>query len=107
MKRTGADQIIKEQIRSGKPYIGESAGSIILSPNIEYVKEMDDCSIAADLENFDGLQIIDFFPLPHYNCFPFKDAVEKIISLYKGSMDLKPITNSEVILVHDGDVQIS
>jgi dipeptidase E len=106
LKRTGADKIIKEQILSGKPYLGESAGSIILSPDIEYVKDMDDCEIAADLKGFDALHVIDFYPLPHHKCFPFQKAVEKIISKYEDTLDLKPITNSQVILVNGDDVRI-
>ena len=106
LKRTGADKIIKEQILSGKPYIGESAGSMILSPNIEYAKDMDDSSMADGLDSFDALQITDFYPVPHHNCFPFQKAVKKIISKYEDTLDLKPITNSQVILVNDGKVQI-
>ena len=37
LKKAGADKLIKEQISAGKIYIGESAGAMILSPNIEYV----------------------------------------------------------------------
>ncbi|NUY57754.1 Type 1 glutamine amidotransferase-like domain-containing protein, partial [Salinivibrio sp. EAGSL] len=37
LQRTGADTVISEQVNSGKIYIGESAGSIVLSRNIEYV----------------------------------------------------------------------
>ena len=39
LKRTQADKLIIEQVMLGKTYIGESAGSIILSPNIDYVKD--------------------------------------------------------------------
>lgn len=106
LKRTGADKIIKEQILSGKPYIGESAGSMILSPNIEYAKDMDDSSMADGLDSFDALKITDFYPVPHHNCFPFQKAVKKILSKYEDTLDLKPITNSQVILVNDGEVQI-
>lgn len=106
LKRTGADKIIKEQILSGKPYIGESAGSMILSPDIRYAKDMDDSSMAADLDSFDALQIVDFYPVPHHNCFPYQKAVKKIISKYEDTLNLKPITNSQVILVSDSHVQI-
>lgn len=94
--------IIESQIMSGKLYIGESAGSMVLSPNIEYVKDMDDSEIATELESFDALNIIDFYPLPHKNCFPFKKTVEKIISKYESALPLIPISNSQAILV-DGD----
>ncbi len=107
LRRVGADKIIIEQIESGKLYIGESAGSIILSPNIEYVKGMDDYKAATDLNNFDALNIINFYPLPHQNCFPFQKTVEKIISNYGGTLPLRPITNSQVILIDGSDIKTS
>ncbi|ABX43695.1 Type 1 glutamine amidotransferase-like domain-containing protein [Lachnoclostridium phytofermentans] len=106
LRRVGADKIIMEQIESGKIYIGESAGSMILSPNIEYVKDMDDYKKANDLTNFNALNIIDFYPLPHYNCFPFQKTVEKIISKYKDTLVLTPINNSQVILINGSDIRI-
>jgi dipeptidase E len=107
LRRVGADKIIAEQIESGKLYIGESAGSIILSPNIEYVKDMDDYRVATDLNSFDALNIIDFFPLPHHNCFPFRKAVERIISNYGETLPLRPITNSQVLLIYGDKIKIS
>jgi dipeptidase E len=80
LKRTGADKIIAEQINSGKIFIGESAGSMILSPNIEYVKGLDDCKEAPELNDYSALSIVEFYPLPHHTNFPFKKAVEKIIT---------------------------
>ncbi|MBS5931421.1 MAG: Type 1 glutamine amidotransferase-like domain-containing protein [Clostridiales bacterium] len=107
LQRVGADAIIIEQIKLGKIYIGESAGSIILSPNIEYVKDMDDYKMATDLDTFHALNVIDFYPLPHKNSFPFQKTVEKIISKYEETFVLTPITNSQVILINDNDIRIS
>lgn len=42
LKKSGTDKLLIDLINKGKPYIGESAGSMILSPNIEYIKNMDD-----------------------------------------------------------------
>lgn len=99
MKKTGADKIIKDEIASGKIYIGESAGSMILSPDIEYSKEMDDRKKAPELKDTSALSVIDFYPLPHYTNFPFKKAAEKIITNYQNKLTLQPISNSQVILV--------
>lgn len=103
LRRTGADKIIIEQIQSGKLYIGESAGSMVLSPNIEYAKEMDDCNKAPELAVFTALNVVDFYPLPHHSNFPFKKAVERIIAKYESTLTLYPISNSQAILVN-GDV---
>jgi dipeptidase E len=106
LKNTGAGKIISEQISVGKLYIGESAGSMIVSPNIEYAKDMDSCKKAPNLNTFDALNIIDFYPLPHYTNFPFKKAVEKVISKYESVLTLYPISNSQVIQVNGTAVKI-
>ena len=106
LKKTGADKILVEQINAGKLYIGESAGSMVLSPNIEYVKEMDDYTIATGLDSYDALHVVDFYPVPHHTNIPFKKAVEKIIAKYETTLQLNPISNSQVILVKGDDVEI-
>lgn len=104
LQRTGTDKIIIDQIHSGKLYIGESAGSIIMSPNIEYVKSMDDHKKASDLHEFSALDIVDFYPLPHHTNFPFKKAVEKIMSEYESELKLYPISNSQAIFVNGENI---
>ncbi len=106
LRKTGADKIIIDQIQSGKKYIGESAGSMIMSPNIDYAKGMDDCKKAPELDSFSALNLVDFYPLPHHTNFPFKKAVEKIIVEYESDLKLYPISNSQVILVNGEIVTI-
>ncbi|MDL2242506.1 Type 1 glutamine amidotransferase-like domain-containing protein [Bacteroidales bacterium OttesenSCG-928-K03] len=106
LKKKNADQLIIEQINLGKLYIGESAGSMILSPNIEYVMDMDDCKIAKDLTDFSALNVINFYPVPHQGNYPFVDAVEKIISKYNSKLNLCVINNSQVILIEGENQKI-
>lgn len=106
VRRTGADRIIIEQIRNGKPYIGESAGSMIMSPNIEYVTIMDDKTKAPNLKSLDALNMVDFYPVPHYTNYPFKKTVERIIAQYCSDLDLRPINNNQAILINGSDVSI-
>lgn len=101
LKRTGARKIITEQINSGKLYIGASAGIIVLSHNIEYVEMMDDCNKTTGLEDYTALSVVDFYPLPHYTNFPFKKAVENIISEYEAKLKLVPIINDQAIIVNN------
>ena len=96
---TGADKLIKSHIDDGKRYIGESAGSIILSPNIEYVKHVDDLKKATKLKSFSALSEVEFFSLPHHTNFPFEEAVEKILADYAERINLCPISNSQAIAV--------
>ncbi len=106
LKRTGADRIIAEQISSGKLYVGESAGAIVLSRNIEYVKDMDDCTAALALNSFSSLGVIEFYPLPHYSCFPFAEAAESIMANYADKIKLCPISNTQAIVVNEGEWQV-
>ena len=106
LKRTGADKIIAEQINSGKMYIGESAGSVILSQDIEYIQYLDSVKKAPALSNFSGLNIVDVYPLPHYTNFPFKKSVEKIISEYSNRLKLMPFSNAQAILVKGDAIEI-
>ena len=106
LKRSGADQIIVEQVNAGKLYVGESAGVMIAAPNIEYARAMDSVKKAPDLENFNSLGLTDFYTVPHHTNAPFKKAVEKIKEQYGSSLTLYPISNNEAVLVTGDEIII-
>lgn len=106
LKFSGADKIIFEEIKKGKPYIGASAGSIITSKTIKYVEKMDDKAKAKKLTNYNALNLVDFYTLPHHTNEPFKKSVEEIIFDYKDKLQLLPISNTEVIQVSGEEVKI-
>ena len=107
LKRTGADVFIKEHIAEGKLYISASAGSMVVCPDIEYVKLMDDPDEAPDLQgDFSGLHVVDFSIVPHCTDIPFKKAAEKIIAEYGGTLDLKAINNRQAIAIIDNKVSV-
>ncbi len=106
MNKSGAGNLIKEQIKAGKLLIGESAGAILLAPDIEYARDTDDPLAAPQLKTFKTLNVIDFYPVPHYNNDPLKEAVELVISKYGTKLPLVPFSNSEAILVMGEEKQI-
>ncbi|MDR1204348.1 MAG: Type 1 glutamine amidotransferase-like domain-containing protein [Peptococcaceae bacterium] len=107
LKRSGADKLIVEHVRKGKLYIGASAGSMILSENIGYVKHMDSPAAAPDLNgDFSALAVVDFCVVPHAANFPFKRAVKKILTECSGTYDLRPISNNQAVTVDGGAVEI-
>ena len=101
LKRTGADKIITGAVNSGKLYIGESAGAMITSKDIEYVKGMDSIKKAPDLADYKALALVDFCVVPHCTNSPFKSIAQKIISNYSSTLNLSPISNNEAILVNN------
>ncbi|MCT7567684.1 peptidase E [Aliarcobacter butzleri] len=104
LKKTGADKIIIDEINKGKLFIGESAGAIVTSANVEYAKRMDDVKKAPNLTEFSGLNLVDFYVIPHYTNFPFEKTVEKIIEDYSSKLNLSPISNKDAILVVDNKI---
>ena len=106
LRRKGADILITEQIRAGKLYIGTSAGSIILCPDIEFVKEMDYSHAAPELQSFTGLNIVDFYILPHYLDFPFEETTQNVVKKYGKKLDLRPISNKQVITIAGNRIEI-
>lgn len=106
LKRTGADKIIMDEVNSGKLYIGESAGAIVTSSNIEYVKGMDSVKKAPDLTDFDALDLVEFYTVPHYTNSPFKKMAQKIIDNYGSTLNLSLISNKDAILVSNDEIKI-
>lgn len=106
LRKSKADKIILEAINKNKLFIGVSAGSIITSPNIEYSKKMDDITKAPYLKNFDGLNLVDFYVLPHYLNEPFSKSTMKINADYANKINLIPINNTQVICVTGSQTNI-
>ncbi|GMO11232.1 MAG: Type 1 glutamine amidotransferase-like domain-containing protein [Treponemataceae bacterium] len=107
LKRSGADKLIIEHIKSGKIYMSTSAGSVIVSKNIEYLKFMDAPEVAPDLDNdFSALGIVDFCIVPHCANVPFKKCAEKIISEYSEKLELLPIHNKQAVILKGNKTEI-
>ncbi|MBO0475097.1 dipeptidase E [Enterococcus sp. DIV0840] len=98
MKRKNIDILIKSEIKNGKVYIGESAGSVIVSPHIEYISKADDKEKAPLLNDYKGLGEIDVYPLPHYNSSYFGEVMDEIYNDNKNKLQLIPIRDQQAIL---------
>lgn len=106
LRQTGADALMQAEIAKGKVYIGTSAGSIVMAPDITYVEAMDDKSKAHVLQDFKGLHLIDQYPLVHYQDFPFVEAGEQIYQTYKDRLPLVLLSNKQVLLVDNNKIEI-
>lgn len=106
LKKTGADKVLIQEICRGKLYIGESAGAIVVSPDIGYSATMDCAEKAPDLSNFTGLNVVDFYTVPHNKNWEMGKAATEIINEYSDSLDLKIISDKQVIFVEGDKVKI-
>lgn len=106
LKRSGADKLIKEQVLLGKAYIGESAGAVVAAPCIDYIEDMDKRDAAPNLRDCSALGLVDFYPLPHMNSFPFKRASRMIAEKHSNDLKLLPITNRQAVCVYGNEIKI-
>ena len=106
LKRKNLITYLKERIENGLLYIGESAGSVIATPNIEYASIVDDKTLATELNDYTGLNLVNFYIVPHFEEEPFVESSRKTVELYKDKLDLKLINNKEIILVENDDFKI-
>ena len=101
LKKKNLVDVLFKRIKEGLLYIGESAGAIIMSKSIEYNQIMDDKSIASELDNYGGLNVFDYYVLPHIGEYPFEETAQKTLDTYQDKIPLVPINNNEAILVED------
>ena len=106
LKRSGADQIISQEVEKGKLYIGESAGAIAACPDIRYSAEMDVPEKAPELTGYTGMGLVDFYVVPHLGHPEMGPAAERIIEQYSSVPDLKVINDYQAILVKGDKVRI-
>ena len=106
LKKKNLISYLKEKIENGLFYIGESAGSVITVPDIEYADIVDDKILATELTDYTGLNLVDFYIVPHFEEEPFAESSRKVVELYKDKLDLKVINNKEAILVENNNFTI-
>ena len=88
-------QAIKNAVKAGKIYIGESAGAIVAAPDTRYATLMDENS--TNTSDFTGLNLVDFYVVLHFDCEPFTQATHEIMEKFGNLYDLRPINNAEFI----------
>lgn len=74
--KSGFTDLIKEDHFTKKIYVGSSAGSVLLSNNIDPIKHLDD-SKKASLKSNDAIGIFNFTIFPHWGSDYFKERYKK------------------------------
>lgn len=100
--KKGLVEYIREQVKAGKPYFGESAGAVLLANTIETAASIDDPQDATELTTYEGLSLIDFFPLPHVGKEKYKPLFDELIEDYKDKVKIVQYTDEQAIITRDG-----
>lgn len=100
VRKSGFDTVLNQMLSSQVVYVGSSAGSVLVGPDIEVIAELDDPLEAPELKNYKGLGLVDFIVLPHYNQAEnggmYNRITEKALAL---GFKTKLLQDSEYILV--------
>ena len=87
-------------------YIGESAGSMILSKNVKYIydlKKGTKAKYSVIYDSYDGFGLIDYYILPHYQK---EDKImdEKVVNYeLNNNIKLTKLNDGEIILCNYGE----
>lgn len=90
--------IIRKKVEKGMVYVGESAGSILASSDIDYVHKIDPKDQAPELLDTKGLGLMDFYVIPHYLDRPFEEVTQATYEMYKDELELVLIDNKQSII---------
>lgn len=102
VRNTGFDKIIKQFIEEGKIYVGVSAGSIIMGPNIQIaiLGDKDECGI----KDFTGLNLTNIAVSPHTNT---KEDVDRVNAFAEQiGYKILPLTDNQALLISDDKIKI-
>jgi len=104
-RESGFDEVAKKLIAEGKIYIGSSAGSIIVGPNIEPVKYFDDPNVAQS-KSSQGFNLVDFVVLPHYGREKYELLHKMVITEFGKKYKLVTLTDEQFVLADGKNNQI-
>jgi len=101
LQKSGLDKDLIEMIKNGIFYIGASAGSIIVTPNIKIAEPWDPND--RKIKDLNGLGLVDFTVSPHYT--EREDATAKNLEDELG-IEVKRITDNQAILVNGNEIEL-
>ena len=103
MKSTGIDNLLINLLnKDALVYGGYSAGAIMVTPTLRGMDTLDDPSKAPE-QIWDGLRLVDYSIIPHWNREDYKDKTLAVREYFVNhNMPFKTLEDGEVIIV-DGD----
>lgn len=104
LKESGADEVIVEQIKSGKVYAGWSAGAVVAGPTLRHFEKMENLDVVKEVY-YETLNLTDVVALPHYDMKEFsknmQEANEKLIA---DGFITTPLNEDQALMI-DGEIK--
>lgn len=112
MQESGFYDIVKNFLAKGGFYFGESAGAIVCSENIAEQRPMSGDDDFAELEDYNGLGLVNFLVKPHWNRQGekrerfFRPIVENAEEFYSIEQPIICLNDNQLVYVEGDDFQI-
>lgn len=98
IRESGLDQLLPH---FGGLYVGVSAGSIVVGPNIEVSGPWDENDV--NLSDTTGMKIVDFAVIPHYQR---KDQTVVEDLKNRADYEIMKLTDNQAVLIENGERKI-
>lgn len=104
--RSGFVQLLQSNEWQNKIYVGSSAGSLLVCPDISITKFIDDPGVAPKLKSTHGAGLVPFVVLPHWGTIEFQAAYQKLFTAgYTSSFPLIMLRDNQYLLVEKNSTQ--
>lgn len=106
MKHSGFDRVIKEMLKNGLVFGGDSAGAIVAGPRISGIgiEAVDDPEYAESVID-EGLGLIPFTIIPHADSLEFADVTQNIKQKTKKSETIV-LNDSQAVIFDNLDYRV-
>lgn len=107
VQKTGFDKLVKAALEKGLVYGGTSAGAVIAGPTLHGAEKVDD---PADVPVviWDGLGLVDFGIVPHWNIEKYASQLKKMKDeMESHSASVITLTNDQAVIVINGEAEVT
>lgn len=81
VRRTSFDTLVLKKIADGIPYVGTSAGSLIMAPDLECIRFAEQHpNLDLQLSSFRGLNVFPLLPFVHFDNPDYRDVYRQILN---------------------------
>lgn len=107
-QKSGFGDYVKQRVGEGMVYIGTSAGSVIMGPDIEPVRRAETTPLAPDLKSTKAFGIVPFVIMPHWGSEDLRQLYDsyRIKHIYNEDYPYILLTDNQYVEVTDDHFRI-
>lgn len=104
--KVGFEAVLTAAIGRGLVYGGDSAGALVICPTLRYLDAIDDISQISQVI-YQGLNLIDFVPLPHWGNEKYQPKLGEIKEkLEKDGIKVVTFSDGQTIVINNDLIRI-